>query len=281
MYYFLITFASFLFALQFLFNNGYQKKNGSGWNSSLKFSFYTSAAGFFFVLIINNFQLQISLFSISVAIVYGIVNIAASYSAVKAFESANLSVYSVFSMIGGMLLPFLYGLICGEPFKISRLICCILICFAVLFTVDKERQNWNAFKYYIAVFVLNGMAGVISKFHQSYPAFCVDSGSFMILTNITTFALSLFLLLRLKDRTFSISGKAFGLCGGFAAFTNVGNLLLLIALLHLPATVQYPIVTGGVIVFSTLIDLVRRVPVSGRELMASFIAFAASVFMAF
>ena len=276
----MITSAAFLFSLQFLFNNGYQKESGSGWRSSLKFAFYSSIAGLFVLLCINRFHLELTGFSLAAAFVYGLVNVGSSYSSVKAFESANLSVYSVFSMIGGMLLPFVYGILCGEELTIMRLACCVLITLSVLISIEKDDQYKKAVKYYIAVFFLNGMAGVISKFHQSYPALCVDSGSFMMLTKITTIFLSVLLLLVRKERDFKVTGKAFAFCSGHSVFNSVGNLMLLIALFHLPASVQYPIVTGGVIVFSTGIDLVRKVKVTKKELVAAGIAFWATVLMA-
>jgi len=78
-----------------------------------------------------------------------------------------------------------------------------------------------------------------------------------------------------------ISRKSFALSAGYSAFNSIGNLLLLIALTKLPASVQYPIVTGGTIVFATVIDLLRKEKVSKREIFATFTAFGASVLMAF
>ena len=53
------------------------------------------------------------------------------------------------------------------------------------------------------------------------------------------------------------------------------------ALLHIPASVQYPIVTGGTIVISTLIGLIRREKITKREILAAVVAFFATVVMAF
>lgn len=281
MYYFMITVSAFLFSLQFMFNHGYQKENGSSWPFSLKFSLYTSITGFVILLVINQFQMKITMFSLLIAFLYGAVSISLSYSSIKAFEYANLSVYSVFSMIGGMILPFIYGILCGEKCNAVKLICCILIAISVMMTINKGKQLRKAFKYYMAVFFLNGMVGVISKFHQSYTALCVDSASFIMLTKLTTILLSTLIMLTLHERNFTINKKAFLYCAGYSVFNSVGNLMLLIALLYLPASVQYPIVTGGVIVFSTLIDIVRKVHVTKKELLSAIIAFISAILMAF
>ncbi|MBQ4516493.1 MAG: hypothetical protein II978_06855 [Clostridia bacterium] len=280
MYYLMITISALLFSLQFMFNNGYSKESVRGWDSSLKFSFYSSITGLVALLFINKFQMNVSLFSVIVAFVYGAVCIALSYSSIKAFQYANLSVYSVFSMIGGMLLPFIYGIMCGEEFKTARLICCVLIVISVAMSVKKGEQGKKAIKYYVEVFILNGMVGVISKFHQMNTGICVDSGSFMILTKIATILISAILLLVMCKTTFLITKKAFAYSAMYSVVNSIGNLMLLIALIHLPASVQYPIVTGGVIIFATIIDIIRKEKLTKKEIISACVAFLSATLMA-
>ncbi len=280
MYYLIISLSALIFAIQFMFNDGYQKESGNGWNSSLKLSLYSSLVGLVALLAINGFKLRISLFSVVVALVYSAVCVMLNFFTVRAFKYANLSVYSVFSMIGGMMLPFIYGLFCGEEFKAIRILCCILITVSIAISVDKGNDSKKAFKYYIAVFVLNGMVGVISKFHQSYPEYCVDSADFLIISKIVTALISVILITVSKEKNFAVSVKALGYSAGGAVLNSVANLMLLIALLKLPASVQYPIVTGGVIVFSTVIDVIRKNKLKNREIIAAVVAFAATAVMA-
>lgn len=274
----MVIFSALLFSLQFLFNNGYQRQNGTGWESTLKFSFYTALAGLIIMFATNKFRMEFSLFSAAVATVYGAVSILLNYSTIKAFEYACLSVYSIYSMIGGMMLPIIYGLLCGEELNPTKLICCVLIVVSVAMTAE-NKQSKKAFRYYIAVFFLNGMFGVISKFHQSHTKYCVDSGSFLILTRVVM--LIICLILMLKDKKFAIDIKSLTYCTGAAGLNCFGNLILLIALLHLPASVQYPMVTGGTIAFSVIIDLIRRTKVTNRQIIAAVISFASAVFFVF
>ena len=280
MNYLMITSAAFLFSLQFLFSSKYKEENGSGWRSSLIFSLYSSIAGLTILLIINKFQIEITAFSVIIACIYSAADLALIYSSIKALEYANLSVYSIFSMIGGMILPFAYGILCGEQFKAVRLICCILIAASVVMSIDRGGQAKKAAGYYISVFILNGMAGVLSKLHQSHATLCVDSTSFIILAKMVSILLSLIFILTLKERSFSISKKAFAYCSSHALCNSIGNLLILIALLHLPASVQYPIVTGGVIVFSTIADIVRKAKVTKKSIAAAALAFISASLMA-
>lgn len=279
-YYLMIISSALIFALQFMLNDGYQKESGSGWNSSLKLSLYSSIAGFIALFLINGFKLKISVFSMVVALLYSVVCILLNYSTVKALKNANLSVYSVFSMIGGMILPFIYGILSGEEFKTIRILCCVLITVSIAMNAGKGDNLKKAFKYYMAVFILNGMVGVISKFHQSFPDYCVSSADFLMMTKIITALLSVILIVITKERDFSVSAKALGYSAGSAVLNSIANLMLLIVLLKLPASVQYPIVTGGVIVFSTIIDIVRKTKLEKMDIIAAIIAFAATVVMA-
>lgn len=279
MYFFLITLSALLFSFQFAMNSGFQKEEGAGWSSSLRFSFYSSLAGALLLFCINGFRLRVSVFSLCVAAVYATVCVALNFSSVKAFENADLSVYSVFSMIGGMVLPFLYGVACGENVKPAHIACCALMTVAIAVSVGRGERTRGALKYYIAVFLLNGSVGVISKFHQSHPAECVGSADFLMMAKLLTAAFAAVLLLCRRDRGFRVGWRSLGYACGGSALNSVGNLLLLLSLLHLPASVQYPIVTGGVIVFSTLIDLARGAGAGRRKLLAAFVVLAATALM--
>ena len=280
MYLSMIIAAAIMFSFQFVFNDGFRKEAGSDLNASLKFTLYSSVTGMILLIFLNKFHLEFSVFSLLTACVYSIVFILLSYASIKAFEHANLSVYSVFLMVGGMVLPFLYGLLLGEEFRLTRLVCCILIAICVTMSIKKGAQSKKAIKYYILVFLLNGLVGVIATFHQSYTDICVDSGSFMIFTKIAAIAFSIFLLCLQKERSFSVNKKALFYSGMYSVLSSTANLLLLIALLHLPASLQYPVVTGGVIVISTLIVIIRKEHITKREIWAAVIAFVSTALMA-
>ena len=314
-YYILLTLAALMFSLQFMFNNGYQKENGSGMSIALRFTIYNSIIGLVVVFFINKCHLDFSWFSFIIATIYGLVCVAYNYFSIKAFDTANLSVYSIFAMIGGMLLPFAYGLVSGETFFVLRTISCVIIVIAIIMTsTSSDKKSKGAIKYYIGVFMLNGLVGVLSAFHQGFsflnPEYvapestgfvianfhtffanttnltvnpAVDNGSFLILTKITTGALSLIILFFQKDKSLKINLKSTGYCLGNTALNSVANLFILYALAdnHVPASLTYPIITGGVIVFSTLIDKVRKVNVSTKVLIATVITLISTIFMVF
>ncbi len=282
LYYTLVFVATILFALQFLFNQRFEQIRGSDLKSALEFTFYKSIVIVAMMLLISGFKIVVTPFSVALATIYALACILMTYFSLKAFTIANLSVYSVFSMLGGMLLPFLLGVgFYDEKLTIFKLICCGLIVVSVLLNLKGGKQDKKAFFYYMAVFVLNGGVGVISKIHQSSEIRHTDSTGFMLLSSLACIIIcGLWLILKYSEIPL-IKGKSLLFAGGYGVFNGIGNWLLLISLIHLPASVQYPLVTGGVMVFSTIISAIRKEKLTKLDYVAATISFVASVLMAF
>ena len=286
LYYVLVIISTVLFSLQFLFNQRFQQTYGTGMKATQVFSLYKSLVIILMMLLISSFKVQFSWFSLGMATIYAVSSIAMGYYSLKAFSVANLSVYSVFSMLGGMILPFFLGVLFYDEGDnlVFKIICCALIVVAVLLNIKSGKQDKKALFYYFAVFVLNGMAGVISKIHQSSTSLSpVDSTSFMLLTAAVSVVISAAWLLIAYREIPLIKGKNILFVTGYGVFNGLGNLFLLIALSGengLPASVQYPLVTGGVMVCSTVISTIRKEKLTVREYIATAIALLASIFIA-
>ena len=282
LYYTLVFGATILFALQFLFNQRFEQCRGNDLKSALEFTFYKSIVIVIMMLFISRFKITVSLFSVVLATVYAIACILMTYFSLKAFAIANLSVYSVFSMLGGMLLPFLLGVgFYDERLTGFKILCCCLIVVSVLLNLKSGNGSKKAFFYYMAVFLLNGAVGVVSKIHQSSDIPHTDSTGFMLLSSVAGIIIcGIWMLVKFKKIPL-VKGKALTFAGGYGIFNGVGNWLLLISLIHLPASVQYPLVTGGVMVFSTIISAIRKEKLTKADYIAAAISFVASVFMAF
>ncbi len=281
-YYLLVSAATVLFALQFLFNQKFEEQRGNTLKSALEFTLYKSVVIVVMMLIISGFRVVITPLSVGLAVIYAAACILMTYFSMKAFAVANLSVYSVFSMLGGMLLPFLAGVgFYNEELTAFKIVCCVLIMVSVLLNLRGGTQSKKAFLYYMAVFVLNGSVGVISKIHQSSELPHTDSTGFMFLTSAVSVVISALWLLVQHKKIPLIKGKNLTFAAGYGIFNGVGNWLLLISLVNLPASVQYPLVTGGVMVFSTVISMIRKEKLKKTDYIAAAISFAASVLMAF
>ena len=280
--YLILIFAAFLFAVQFLFNQQYRKLKGEGLNATMTFSLYTSAISFVILFVLGGFRLHITWFSLLIAVLYAAVCLLSSYAGLKAFGTANLSVYSIFMMLGGMLLPFAYGILfANEALSFAKALSILLICTAVGCSFEKGAEGKNAYRFYAAIFVLNGLVGVLSKIHLSVPALAVDSYSFMATNQLALLAMCLFYCFITRQGIPKQSGKLYLCLSGYAVCNGIGNLFCQIALTALPASVQYPIITGGVMVFSTLISLVRREPIGGKTYLAAALACLSTILILF
>lgn len=278
LYYGLLIGAAILFSTQFLFQQQYQNECGMDWKATLNFNIYSGIAGFFLMLLLAKGQLEFSWFSLVVAVVYAGVNITYNYASLKSFDTVNLSAYSMFAMLGGMILPFGYGIIWnGEDLTIPKVICGGLIAVALLFTLSGGQSKGKAVWYYMAVFVMNGMSGVLSAFHQSHTDVAVDSTSFMAISRMVTVIICLVMQVISLKKFPRISKKAGFYSVGFAVLCGLGNLFALIGLTKLPASVQYPIITGGVIVFSTVVSIIRREKPTVKQLIAAGLALIATI----
>lgn len=277
----MLVISAALFASQFLFNKKFEEKHGSSLGSAMLFSLYTSVGGFAVLFALNGFKISFSVFSFAYATVYAVVGVLYTVASTKALESVNLSVYSVFAMLGGMLLPFVFGIAFrDEELTPMKLACCTLIVLATMLTVDFKAKSGKKI-HYLAVFLLNGTVGVISVVHQSGKT-AVDSLAFLMLARaVSAFVSFVWLAVKSREAIFSLDISDCVCCLGYSAFCGIGNLLVLVALTHLSASVQYPIITGGTMAFSFVISLLRREKYGKRDAFSVALAVVSSVLIVF
>ena len=282
MYYGLLTLSVVMFGVGFFLNDRYQKESGSGLCDTLTFTLFSNLAGLIILLIINRFRLDFTPFTLLMAGLATLNSIAFSFCSLKAFEHINLSLYSIFAMLGGMVLPFVVGIVFyDEPLTVANATCLVLIAAALALTL-KRGEKKNGFLYYVGVFLLNGLSGVLSKGFQSAPYAKASAASYSIWMAALAVAVCALLLLSLHKRMQRPSGKALLYTLGCGSVNKVANLFLLLALAVLPASVQYPFVTGGTMIVSTLIGLLLGQRPTKREIGAialSFIGILALIFI--
>ena len=292
--YIFLAISAFLFALMFLFNKGFQKSRGSGFDTVLTFSAYTSFASMLLMLLLcligsltglsflSSFTLEFSWFSLLIAFWGAAGTVGYSFFAIKSLGIANLSLFSIFAMLGGMLLPSVTGILFfGEDLTLPKIGCYLLIIVAVSMTFDGGKQNKKALFYYFGVFVLNGMSGVVSTVHQRNTAMAVNSTSFMVLKGGVCAVICVIWFLIQFKRFPTMKIRECGNISAYALCNGMGNLLLLIALLTVDGSVQFPIITGGTMFFSTVVSMAIGEKPKVKTIIASLVAAASTVLMMF
>ena len=138
MYYGLIILSVIMFGGCFALNDVYQKMRGSSVKVSIQFSLVSAVAGLVALLAINGLKFEFTVFTFIMALAMTFVGFGFSFCGFRALGMINLSLYSLFSMLGGMALPFLQGIIFyGESITVAKVVCFVFICAALLLTVEK------------------------------------------------------------------------------------------------------------------------------------------------
>ena len=283
MYYGIVMVSVILYGIAFKLKDIYKdvSGDGDGIRATLKYTVTSSLAALVVLLIINKFSVGFTWFTLIMALLTALNIFAFSLCSFKALGRINLSLYSLYSMLGGMLLPFFQGIFFyGEKITIAKIICVVVLTAALMLTVKGDRTS-GGFIYYLGIFVFNGMSGVLTKIFTSSPFPITDETSYAILTVICGIAVSLFLLatvFRSAEKPRQKTGfLATGLAAAEGTVYRVGDLLLVVALLHIDASVQYPMVTGGVMIISTLICFFDGNRPSRKELLAVLLAFCGTL----
>ncbi len=295
-YGFLIA-AAFLYSLMFLTNRGYQRNNGTGLRAALTFSMYTSLIALVIFLVftaigkisgwgvLSGFKLEFSWFSTLLATISSFILIGYSIFSIKALGSVNLSLFSIFAMLGGMLLPSLYGLIfSGEPLTWGKIACYVMIAVALILTFEKgEKSEKKSLIYCFGVFLLNGLSGVVTSIHcePQFAHLAVSSEDFTMTNRAINVVLCLVAILIVYKKFPKIDLRDIGNVSGNAFCSGMGNLLQLIALVSLESSVLFPIVTGGTMLFSTAVSLFIGEKPKAKTIIASVLAAASTVLMMF
>ena len=276
----MLTGAVLLFSIQFVFSKCYQREKGSSFFYSMLFSVITGAVSIPYFLILNGSRLEMTPFSLFLAVLYSIDALACTVFGVKTLERANLSVYSLFMMLGGMLLPFLYGFTLGEEMTLIKGVAMLLVLLSMAFTLKKEdgkKTDLFLVLCYGVIFVTNGLTGVMTFMHQRATVAVVSASGFLLLSNIVKTVLALAVVagifiaakVRGKDAMLvhgAAEGKrkpspikswviAVGCAVGFAFVNGTGSLLSTLTASYIEAGIQSTIGTGGCLLMSALFGL--------------------------
>ena len=135
MYYLVISASVVMFSVQFLFNLLYERKNGNSLRSMLVFTLGANITGLLVLFFINRCRFEFTPFTLLMAGIAALNNVGYSYCSIKALGKINLSLFSVFAMLGGMTLPFIAGIaFFDEDLTPGKLICFAFIAVSLFWS---------------------------------------------------------------------------------------------------------------------------------------------------
>lgn len=268
-YAFLIL-SAFLFSSEFIFVKLFENKNGSTYTSALCFSLGSSVIGLPILFICNGFALSFSWYSLLMAGLLALVSVLANIIGIKAVSLGSLAVYTLFMMLGGMIVPFLVGAtFLQEQVTIWCIIATVMLIGALVLPVfDKTETQANGkskktFWLFILLcaflFMLNGANSTIGNLHQNEKITYEKVGTVDFLIWKYIFKIFycgvLFVMHRKKEKYKLLVQKSSLLAGaGFAVVHITATLLQLYCAITVNASLMYPLVTGGVLIFTPILS---------------------------
>ena len=256
--YILVLIAVVLLACDFSIVKLFQKAEGSNRVTGLKFNTLVglfTAVLFFFI---GGCKFHVSWFSALFATLMSI--FCASYSQLgfKILQKGNLALYTFFLMSGGMILPYLFGVFfLDEELNALRAVGLVIFTAAILLAGDTKLSiDKKGLLMCFVVFVLNGGCSIVSKYHQIDPlSIAVSSTEFVMLTGLGKAVFSGVMLLITERGSAKLSlfpKKTVLIIAASAGIGGLSYMLQLAGAVDLPATVLYPLITGGSIIFTAI-----------------------------
>lgn len=316
MYYAMLIGASFLFGSQFMVTKAFEKNYGKTVRASLSFSLlYSLFAGviFFIIKLISSGTVfNLNPFSLCMAFGLSLVNILSSAIGIKTLALGDIAVYSLFLMLGGMIVPFFAGIVfLKESVSVCNLIGVAIMIIALCLPVFFGKKNKNAgeaqtdcdtkkktsvFFYVLCVFlfILNGLSSTLSKFNSVREGAALGA-EFTFYTYGIQFVISLaaFALTTASGKSDKTQNEekqpgilfrpvAIGCGAAFGAVNGTAFLMSSVAAEHVVAVAQYPLITGATILFSSLLAfLFYREKPTALQLVQIVISLAATILFMF
>ncbi|MBQ8141293.1 MAG: hypothetical protein IJ038_06350 [Clostridia bacterium] len=277
MFYYLLLFgACTLSCIQVMFQKATVKRYGSGLINTYRAG-VISAIVFLLIMFAVGKRITLTPFSFGLAIFFALINIVCIYFAFSVMKIGILSRYSLFLNLGGLVIPFIYGVLFnGDPLTAGKIICLVLVIAALMLNIDfKSKDSKKAIIYYLVVFCLNGLACVTLAFHQNNPwnFEIISSESFTMLYMVIYGLMSLAIYIAMsikagKQEPIEKKWLYIGLTGGSGVLYGFANLTSTICLLHVEPSMQYPIMTGGAIVLAGIAGLFFKEKITWKYIVS-------------
>ena len=302
MEYITLLLASVCFTGQFAFTKLFERGVRQTVTTSLVMVAISNLVGAAMYFVIGGFSVSFSPASLFWETALALVTVPYYVIGIKVLSLGSLAIYSMFMMLGGMLVPFLYGLFTlGEEITVGKTVGIVLLSiFIILQAVWQSKpdeksgsatakERYLFFALCIVIFILNGLTGVIAKAHQ-LGTDAVEEVSFTasacaitsMISGVTLLLLALFKKESRCDMRASVKLSPLLNTLFIGAFAYTGSFLHLKAAAVLEASIQFPLVSGVVILLSAFCSFaVFREKISAKEWISVAGACASTVLFAF
>lgn len=261
-YYIMLAAAAVGTAGNFALTKVYQQTMG---NAARESTIFNMLVGFYSTVvfwIVGGFKIECTTYSLLMAFLMSLFVGIYTMIGFKIMSMGSMTVYTVFLMLGGAVVPYIYGvLFLNEAVTFVNVIALLLVIAAVMLNSIEKNAGKQSAKFILLcfiVFLLNGAVSVVSKMHQVEIRYqVVSADAFVLLKSVVRFIFFATLIpfcSKKADTTAKLSAKMYVVMICSAAISGFAYMLQLVAASYIPATVLYPIITGGTIVGTALFD---------------------------
>ncbi len=289
--YILLILADLFLAANFAITKIYQKNAGTSFKAGFSF---TALTGLFTALIFwvaNGFKFACTVYSLMAAVLLALLGTSYTLLGFRIMKRQGMALYTLFLMTGGMTVPYLFGLLfLDESFSVLRTVGLVVIIAGVFFSsIGKEKLDRVSMLLCVAVFFLNGFVSVVSKLHSIEEGFAtVKASEFVVLSGLINFGIAMLLRYLIRDQKPSEEGESTKISKQLlvllvipalsALIGGMSSILQLTGAKTLDASLLYPFITGGSIVFSALTGwLFFHEKPSRNRILSVILAFAGTL----
>ncbi len=277
-----------LFSVQFVFTKSFSRRAGSAPHVGLWNGCIIALLMFCYLVPLNRFAFAFTPAAGLLAFLLAVCAITTSLCNIPAMRLGNMAVVTTYMLVGGMVLPFVYGVVALEedcpPLKTVAIVVLLAAIVPNLWQTGGRRSATGTRSVgktllfhglCLVLFVLNGMTSILTTIHSLHQN-RIASGAFTMLTALCQLALAALVLvsyaviLRVKGdrsalRTVFVdvtaaspaTAKALGVLAaiafGYALCNGVANVFSQESLAAgMDSSVQFPVISGAVIVMSAL-----------------------------
>lgn len=198
-YLFLIG-AALLFSFQFIFAKRYERKSNGKRIASLWMLFFMGFWAFLIFFVMNGFRFEASATAWGVSLAYTATCFLCNICSQTALGLGKIGLMNLYMQVGGQLIPFLYGLLCGDKPVVWAWIgfALMLVSFVPTLIALKrdgkpgEKSNVLFLVLITVCGVLNGLVGVFTDMNAKLPeGVKASENDFLILFGLLSMAMAL------------------------------------------------------------------------------------------
>ena len=253
--YLLVILSVILLAFGFILQKVYQRRTADITEGGIDFSIIAAVFSIILLILTSGFSISFTPFSAINAMIKSACCLAYTVIGFKIMKEGSVALYMLFLMSGGMLVPSVWGWIFldEEPKLLHILGLAVILVSIILNNLGKEKLKVKVLLMCCAVFVLNGFVSVFSKLHQVNTVYeMVPTLDYAMLSTVASLSMSLILkaVLSVKKANkvkekLKFSPLPIIIVALYSVLGTFSSVLQLEGAKNLPASMLYPMITGG------------------------------------